>query len=120
MNLKTTLLTLAAAVTMVGVSAAGAFAAPASIAHGATLYAHPGWSKIGAVGGGQWVDVGGCSNGYCYISKPGKDGFVKANAIAWQGNGGGWHGNGGGWNHHHHHMHDAVCVGGWYGGFCVQ
>jgi hypothetical protein len=36
---------------------------------------------VSAVFPGQHVNVGPCHNGYCFVSKPGKDGFVKVSAI---------------------------------------
>ncbi|HVW92079.1 MAG TPA: hypothetical protein VHB74_05670 [Devosia sp.] len=85
MTVKTRLVTLAAAGGMLALSAAAAFASPGVIAYPSSLYAHPGIFKIGAVFPGQHVDVGPCFKGYCFVSKPGKDGFVKISAIKWFG-----------------------------------
>jgi len=81
MTIKTRLLTLAAAAGLLAASAAGAFAAPAVIKYSTPVYAHPGFIKVSSVFAGQHVNVGPCHNGYCFVSKPGKDGFVRFSAI---------------------------------------
>jgi hypothetical protein len=119
MNLKSKLAILAlAAVTIVG-SAAGAFAhdsGGAIIRHGTALYANPGSHQIGYVSGGTWVHVGSCYSEYCWISKPGHDGWVASWDIDWHYSDYGYgYGYGGGYgygydDHHSHHEHAPVIL----------
>ena len=119
MTLRTTLLTLAAATTMLGLSAVAAFAGSATMKHDARVYEHPGWGYTGDTADEDddvWVK--GCTNGYCYIKDDGTDGWVKAWAIDFSSD------YGDGWDHHHHHHggygYGGVCIGGPGGGFCVH
>lgn len=85
MSIKIRLLTLAAATGMLAVSAVGAFAAPGIIKYTSPVYAHPGFLVVSTAFAGQHVNVGPCFQGYCFVSKPGKDGYVKLSAIKWFG-----------------------------------
>jgi hypothetical protein len=81
MNLKKMLIgTAIAAAALIGTVAA---ADAAVIRYGTSIYANPGWGKIGFVPAGTWVDIQGCTRNYCWIEKPGTDGFVRASAIRW-------------------------------------
>ena len=79
MTIKSTLATAALAATVVLGFAAAANAA--TIQYDTKLYANPGSGQIGWVHEGQWVDVQGCYKNYCWVQKPGPDGFVRASAI---------------------------------------
>ena len=71
---------------------------------------------------GDWVDVGQCYSGYCYISHKGPDGWVKASAIDWNYGGypydGDW-----GYYHSYHHNYASddlnLCVGNSVAHVCV-
>lgn len=90
MTVKTRLVTLAAAGGMLALSAAAAFASPGIIKYTSPVFAHPGFLQVSTVFPGQHVNVGPCHNGYCFVSKPGKDGYVQISAIKWFGGYGGY------------------------------
>jgi len=120
MSLKTIIAAAVAATVVLG-SAAAAVAAPAVIRYDTTLYANAGSGQIGWAHAGQWVDASYCHNGYCWISKHGPDGFVKASAIDWQGYAGNYgYGYGGYGFGGHYWQDDHFCVGNHHGKLCVS
>ena len=111
----------AVAAAMVFVSGAAAMAAtidqPANVR--ASLHSY---AVVDTVYPGEWVSVGQCYSGYCYINHKGPDGWVQASAIDWNYSYDDsydydYH------HHHHHHDHDNsdfnFCVGNWNGHFCI-
>jgi uncharacterized protein YraI len=73
---------------------------------------------------GDWVSVGQCYSGYCYISHKGPDGWVKASAIDWNYGGypsyGDWGYGDWGYDHPHYSSDDLhFCVGNGAAHVCV-
>ena len=122
MTIKKNVLIGAVAAAMVFVSGAAAMAATIdqSAYVKASIYSN---AIVDTVYPGEWVNVGQCYSGYCYISHKGPDGWVKASAIDWNYGGYGGYGDNWDWDHHHHHHHDDgdfhFCVGNWNGHFCI-
>jgi hypothetical protein len=81
MSLRTKLSIAALAGAVLIASAATAFASPAIVGNWAKVYSQPGWGAIDTVLPGEFVEVGGCAKGYCFIRHPGPDGWVKAGAL---------------------------------------
>jgi|GEM_PF-2623850 len=127
MSIKSKLATVALAAAVV--LGFGAAAEAATIRYDTKLYANPGFGQIGWVHGGQWVDVQGCSQNYCWVNKPGPDGFVRASAISFDNDYGydWWYSHprpGFMWGpsmHPHHDMHNpGACIHTPGFGFCVN
>ena len=115
----------AVAAAMVFVSGAAAMAAtidqPANVK--ASIYSN---AVVDTVYPGEWVSVGQCYSGYCYINHKGPDGWVQASAIDW--NYGGYPDYSHDWDyyhqHHEHHDHHdngdfSLCLGNWNGHLCI-
>lgn len=129
MNKFTTAL-LAAAVLVA--SASAAMAAPGVVTGNANVRAGAGtgYQVISSVQYGQRVDIEYCAGNWCYVSKPGRDGWVSASYLATTNNWGnyrrhnGW-GNNGGWGNHHGgwNNHSSVgvntCISGQNASFCL-
>jgi hypothetical protein len=81
MRTRTILITGAVAAAMVAASAVAALAAPATVGHWANVYANPGSGIVATVAPGDYVQVVNCTSSYCFIHRPGPDGWVKKWAL---------------------------------------
>ncbi|MFD1943210.1 SH3 domain-containing protein [Paradevosia shaoguanensis] len=70
-----------AAVAVIG-STAAALAAPAVATSNVNLRNAPGGAKIGVLYAGEQVNVKTCQGSWCYVQRPGPDGWVSRNYLA--------------------------------------
>jgi hypothetical protein len=88
MAMKKNVLAAALAVVALAVSSASAFAAPARVDTHLNVRSGPGtnYRVVDSVSRGQVVDVQYCRGNWCFVEKPGPDGWVSARYLSRGGN----------------------------------